>query len=334
MIYLKKNKFSWLFVCFLLTNNFFAQVLSKRDTVLMGSKFDISIVADDSLQAEENINLVIDEIIRIENLISEWKPTSQISEVNRNAGIKPIKVDKEVFELTKRALFFSEITNGAFDISIAAMDKIWKFDGSMDALPSQEIITKAIERVGYKNIILNEEDYSIFLTKQGMKIGFGSTGKGYAADKGRALMENLEITAGIVNASGDMATWGNQPNGSKWLIGINNPFKKNKWIKVLKVNRIAITTSGDYEKYVEFNGIRYAHIINPKTGMPSTGLTSVTVIGPNAEMANGFSTSIMLLGKEKGFELLSQYPEYACLILTNKGKVYRTKNFDKINNFF
>lgn len=307
-----------------------AQVAVKRDTVLMGSRFDITIVATDSTSAEKNINLVIDEITRIENLISEWKPSSQVSEVNRNAGIKSVKVDKELFDLTKRALAFSEITNGAFDISIAAMDKIWKFDGSMEKLPSQEMLLKAIEKVGYKNIELNEIESTIFLKLPGMKIGFGATGKGYAADQGRLLMQQLNANAGIVNASGDMATWGTQPDKSPWRIGITNPMNAKKSLKIIEVNNAAITTSGNYEKYVEFNDKRYSHIINPKTGMPASGLISVTVIGENVETANGLSTSIMVLGHEKGLELLKNYPNYACLILTDEGNIKRSKNFNKI----
>lgn len=318
------------FLILLIFCNVNAQISVKQDTVLMGSNFDITIVANDSATATKNINLVIDEIVRIEELISEWKPSSQISEVNRNAGIKPVKVDKEVFDLTKRALFFSEITHGAFDISIAAMDKIWKFDDSMEELPSQEILLKAVEKVGFKNIELNELNSSIFLKLPGMKIGFGATGKGYAADQGKLLMQQLNIKAGIVNASGDMAIWGSQPNNKPWRIGITNPFKLHKSLKILKVINASITTSGDYQKYVEFNGKRYSHIINPKTGMPATGLISVTVIGKNAETANGLSTSIMVIGYEKGLELLKSYPNYACLVLTDNGVIKKSKNFNKI----
>lgn len=318
------------FLIVLVCCNVNAQISVRQDTILMGSKFDITIVAADSVTAQKNINLVIDEIIRIENSISEWNPSSQVSEVNRNAGIKPVRVDKELFDLTKRALFFSEITNGAFDISIAAMDKIWKFDGSMDELPLQAILLKAIEKVGYKNIELNETESTIFLKLPGMKIGFGATGKGYAADQGKLLMQQLNIKAGIVNASGDMVTWGMQPNNTPWRIGITNPINNNKSLKIIEVKNAAITTSGDYEKYAEFNNKRYSHIINPKTGMPALGLISVTVIGQNAETANGLSTSIMVLGYEKGLELLKNYPEYGCLILTDKGKIKKSKNLHKI----
>ena len=312
------------FICCSLAAN--AQVLRKRTAKLMGSRFDFTIVAKDSITAENNIDTVIHEVTRIENLISDWIPASQISQVNSNAGIKPVPVDKEVFELTKRALQFSEITNGAFDISFAAMDRIWKFDGSMDEMPTPEAIKKSVEKVGYKNIILDSTHSTIFLKLSGMKIGFGALGEGYAADKCKAMMLAKGISAGIVNGSGDMNTWGRQPNGKPWNIGITNPLHKDKLFAVVPLQQGAVTTSGSYEKFVSFNGKRYAHIINPATGYPATGLTSVTVFGPSAEMANGFSTSLMVLGKEKGLALLSKYPAYSCIIVADDGKVYSSKN--------
>ena len=303
------------------------QVLRKRTTLLMGGRFDITIVAKDSLAAEQNIDEVITEISRIENLISDWKPTSQISEVNQNAGIRPVKVDREVFELTQRAIRFSEITNGGFDISFAAMDRIWKFDGSMTEMPSAEAIKKSVEKVGYKNIILDSVQSTIFLKLKGMKIGFGALGEGYATDKCRAMMLAKGINAGIINGSGDMSTWGKQPNGKPWNIGITNPFETEKLVAVVPINNGAVTTSGSYEKFVVFDGKRYSHIINPATGYPATGLCSVTVIGSNAETANGLSTSLMVLGKTAGLLLLERFPEYSCVMITDNGKVVKSKNF-------
>jgi FAD:protein FMN transferase len=303
-----------------------AQVLRKRNTMLMGGRFDITIVAKDSLLAEQSIDEVIAEISRIEFLISDWKPTSQVSEVNQNAGIRPVKVDKEVFELTQRAIQFSKITNGGFDISFAAMDRIWKFDGSMTEMPSAEAIKKSVEKVGYKNIILDSINCSIFLKLKGMKIGFGALGEGYATNKCQEMMVAKGIKAGIVNATGDMSTWGKQPNEKPWNIGITNPFHPEDLLGVIPLTG-AITTSGSYEKFVLFDGIRYSHIINPSTGYPVTGLCSVTVLGPNAETCNGVSTSLMVLGKKAGLELLNKYSDYSCLIITDKGKVVKSKNF-------
>lgn len=304
-----------------------AQVLRKRTTLLMGGRFDITIVGNDSLTAEKNIDVVIAEISRIENLISDWKSDSQISEVNRNAGVQPVKVDREVFELTQRALRFSEVTNGGFDISFAAMDRIWKFDGSMTEMPSEEAIKKSVEKVGYKNIVLDSANTTIFLKLKGMKIGFGALGEGYATDKCRKMMIDKGIEAGIINGSGDMSTWGKQPNGKAWNIGITNPFRPEKLLAVVPLTQEAVTTSGSYEKFVVLDGKRYSHIINPATGYPATGLCSVTVFGPDAETANGLSTSLMVLGTDAGLKLLQQFPDYSCIMITDNGKVIKSKNF-------
>ncbi len=319
------KSFSHLFLI-LLSSSVFSQVQRSRLVTLMGSKFEITLVDKDSLSAEKNIDKSVNEIRRIENLISEWNPETQISEVNRNAGIKPVKVDAEVFALTEKGIYFSQLTDGAFDISIVAMDKIWKFDDSMNELPSEESIRNSVKNVGYQNIILDKTNSTIFLKSKGMKIGFGSIGKGYAADKTRELMKSFGVKAGIINASGDISTWGTQPDGTPWAIGINNPFKDDTIAAVLYLKENAVTTSGSYEKYAEINGKRYSHIMNPKTGYPSTGLTSVTVVGPNATMANGFSTSIMVLGRKKGLKLIKKFPDYQYLLITDAGKIIKKIN--------
>jgi len=160
-----------------------AQITHKRTLKLMGSRFDITVVAKDTTQANVDIDIAVSEITRIEKLISSWDPNSQTSEINRNAGIKPVVVDKELFDLIARAISISKLTDGAFDISYASMDKIWKFDGSMKEMPSEETIKASVEKVGYQNIVLDVANSSVFLRKKEMKIGFGAIGKGYAADK-------------------------------------------------------------------------------------------------------------------------------------------------------
>jgi len=305
-----------------------AQVLRTRAVTLMGSRFDITIVAKDSTAAEANIDTVIAEVTRIENLISDWRSYTQVGQINENAGIKPIKVDKEVFELTERAIHLSEITDGAFDISFAAMDRIWKFDGSMKTMPTAAAIKKSVEKVGYKNIILDKENSTIFLKLKGMKIGFGALGEGYAADRCKEIMLARGIHAGIVNGSGDMNTWGNQPDGSPWNIGVTDPKHMGELLAIVPLAHGAVVTSGSYEKFVVFNGKRYAHIINPKTGYPATGLTSVTVFGTSAEMANGLSTSIMVMGKKAGLALLKNYPEMSCILVADNGKLSTSGNLD------
>jgi len=311
----------------LLVNVFFssAQVARSRIAVLMGARFDFTIVASDSLTAERYIDTCIAEVSRIEYLISDCTPTTQVSKVNQNAGIAPVKVDKEVLELTERAIRISELTGGAFDISFAAMEKIWKYDGSMTEMPSEDAVKKAVSKVGYKNIIIDKEQSTIFLKLPGMKIGFGALGEGYATDRCRDLMLARGIQAGIVNGSGDMTTWGRQPDGSRWTVGITDPFESGTLYAVLPLRTSAVVTSGSYEKYIELNGKRYSHIINPATGYPATGLISVTVFGPSAELANAFSTSMMVMGKEAGFKLLKQFPAYRCIMVTDDRQFFTSR---------
>ena len=305
-----------------------SQVLRRRTTMLMGSRFDITVVAKDKAAAEACIDTAIAEITRIENLISEWRPETQVSLINKNAGIQPVKVDKELFDLTERALYFSEITGGAFDISFAAMDRIWKFDGSMTQMPDEETVKKSVAKVGYRNIILDRDKQTIFLKNGGMKIGFGSIGKGYAADKAKELLIAKGVKAGIVNASGDMNTWGRQPNKKPWTVGITNPVNKDSIFAIVPLKKYsAVVTSGNYEQFIMLNGRRYSHIINPVTGYPATGVSSVTVFGASAEVANGFSTAIMVLGKDAGLKLLNQYKNLSCVVVTDEGETFCSSNF-------
>ncbi|MGA1226643.1 MAG: FAD:protein FMN transferase [Tamlana sp.] len=307
-----------------------AQEVFHKTTKLMGSRFDLTVVAKDSTDGKKYIETAIEEITRIEKLISSWDTNSQTSEINRNAGIKPVNVDKELFDLIERAIAISKLTDGAFDISYASMDRIWKFDGSMTKMPSKEEITASVEKVGYQKIVLDKENYTVFLKLKGMKIGFGAIGKGYAADKAKQLLISKGVNSGIINASGDMNTWGKQPNGEDWTVAITNPMNKNKAFALLPLKQGAVVTSGDYEKFVMFDGVRYAHIINPKTGYPSKGIISVTVFAPTAELADALATSIFVMGKDVGLDRINQIPNVECIIIDTEGNIHQSQNI-KIN---
>ncbi len=307
-----------------------AQQTCHKTTLLMGSRFDITVVAENKEEGNAFIDTAIAEITRIEKLISSWDSASQTSEINRYAGISAVKVDKELFELISRAIAISEITDGAFDISYASMDRIWKFDGSMTTMPSPEEVQKSLGKVGFENIILDTQNQTVFLAEKGMKISFGAIGKGYAADKAKQLLMDKGVSAGIINASGDMNTWGKQANGKEWTVAITNPMNKNNAFAILPLKQGAVVTSGDYEKFVEFNGIRYAHIINPKTGYPATGIISVTVFAPSAELADALATSVFVLGRDVGLDRINQLPNVECIIIDDKGTIYKSEHI-KIN---
>ncbi len=319
-------KHFFLITALLVTINTFSQKVYKRTLLLMGSRFDITVVANDSLQGNNYIDLAVAEISRIERLISEWDPDSETSDINRNAGIQPVQVDPELFGLIERSIRISRLTDGAFDISYASMDRIWKFDGSMTEMPSEEAIKASVSKVGYQNIVLDKTYSTVFLKLQGMKIGFGAIGKGYAADKAKALLIGKGVQAGIVNASGDMNTWGRQPGGEEWKIAITNPLNKNKVFAVLPIREGAVVTSGNYEKYVTFNGKRYAHIIDPKTGYPASGIISTTVFAQKAELADALATALFVMGTDAGINRINQLPGVECIIIDDNGKIYTSEN--------
>ncbi|MDF1866052.1 MAG: FAD:protein FMN transferase [Saprospiraceae bacterium] len=269
----------------------------------------------------------------METLISSWDKNSQTSKINQQAGILPVKVDKELYDLIFRAKKVSGLTSGAFDISFASMDRIWKFDGSMTVMPSQESITKVKSKINWKNILLHKEEQTVFLKEKGMKIGFGAIGKGYAANRAKSLMQEMQgVHGGVVNASGDLITWGKSVQQEGWLINITNPKDKEVALGYLQINDLAVVTSGDYERYVVFDDIRYAHIIDPRTGYPTTGIKSVTLVCPDAELADALATSVFVLGKEKGLNLVNQLKNIECLIVTDEDEILTSENL-KLNYF-
>lgn len=310
----------------------FGQITHKRKLSMLGSPFEVTVVAKDTVQANFYIDLAIAESKRIENLISDWIPTTQISEVNKNAGIKPVKVSKEVFELVQRAIKISELTSGAFDISYASMDKIWKFDGSMIKMPTAEMIKNSVSKIGYKKIIMNPEQQTIFLKDQGMKLGLGGIGQGYIADKAKELLFSKGCLAGIINVSGDISAWGKKADGTTWKVGIVNPMNKDKVFATFPLEDNAVETSGSYEKFVVFNGVRYSHIIDPRTGYPASGIVSVSVFAKQTEIADAMATGIFVLGVEIGLDLVNQLKGISCIIVDDKGQVHTSKNIDIKNH--
>ena len=250
---------------------------------LMGNLFTLTVVSEDPEFAQENIEIAIAEIQRIEALFTTYTTESQTHLINENAGIQPVKVDREVFDLIQRSLHISKITQGAFDLSYGSIDKsLWNFDATMTQLPSTATALKMVHLIDYTNIILDEKGPTVFLKEVGMRIGFGGIGKGYAAEMAKKLLVRNGVKSGIINASGDLTTWGSQANGKPWTIGIANPNVPKNAFSYLEISNKAVATSGNYEKFVTIKGKKYSHTIDPKTGLPITGIKSVTVISTNA----------------------------------------------------
>lgn len=299
----------------------------KRGERLMGNAFEITVVAPDKDWADAQIDLAIEEIRRIEKIFTTFDENSQTNQVNRQAGLSPVKTDREFFAMVQRSLRISSITDGAFDITYGSIDKqLWNFDNTMHSLPDEATAKAMVKLINYKNVILDEQGCTVMLKHKGMRIGFGGIGKGYAAEMARALLLKNGVRAGIVNASGDLCAWGMQANGQPWTIGIANPNDAHLPFSYLNITDMAIATSGNYEKFVTINGKKYSHTINPKTGMPVSGIKSVTIISPNAEIADAMATPVTVMGINAGLHMVNQVQHLECIIIDDHNKIFTSKN--------
>ena len=306
-----------------------APSLSKKILKLMGNRFEITVVGDDPLWTDKRIDDAVEEIKRIEKLFTTFDESSQTNLINRNASAKPVKVDREVYDLIERSKKISTLTQGAFDITYGSIDKrLWNFDKTMTSLPDAQTAKTLVRLINYRNVILDEKNCSVFLKEKGMRIGFGGIGKGYAAEKAKSLLQQKGVKSGIINAAGDLTAWGHQPNGKPWTIGIADPNTTKQAFSFLEITNTSIATSGNYEKFILIDGKKYSHTIDPKTGLPVRGIKSVTIICPNAEIADAMATPVMIMGIKTGLDMLNQMKGMAGIIIDDNDKIYTTKNIN------
>jgi thiamine biosynthesis lipoprotein len=301
------------------------QVSVKRTLKLMGGDFEITVVAQNEEIGYINIDEAAAEIKRIEHLISSWIPESETSMINNNAGIQPVAVSIELYNLIERSIQLSELTTGAFDITYATLDTIWKFNEFMSQLPPQKEVEKFRKAGGYQNIVLNPNDHSVFLKNKEMRINFGGIGKGYAADKAKALLVSKQVQAGMINAAGDITAWGTKATGEKWLIGVANPFGNGNLITWIPLVESSVAISGIHRRFIEYNGKMYPDVLDPRSGFPVTGISKVTVFGKLAEFCDALATAITVLGTEKGMALANQLGDTEVIIEEEGGGMYHSK---------
>ena len=304
-----------------------SQELCNRVLKLMGNRFEFTVIAENKAIGDQAIDQAIAEVKRIEELLSTFIESSQANEINNQAGIKPVKIDAEVLLLIGRANKISTITDGAFDITYGSIDKsLWNFDLNMTSLPDKETALKSVDLINFRHVLINQKDSTVMLKNKGMRIGFGGIGKGYAADKAKQTLQSLGIKSGIVNAAGDLITWGEQLNGSAWTIGIADPDQRDRPFSSLNISNMAIATSGNYEKYVIIDGKRFSHTIDPKTGLPVSGIKSVSILCPSAELADALATPVVVMGVKVGLNLINQLQQVECVIIDDQDKLYTSKN--------
>ncbi len=298
---------------------------------LMGSAFEFIVSADSNRRAEELLGMCIDEVSRIEKLLTEFSEDSETGRINALAGIRPHPVSLETYQLIERCLRISKLTDGAFDITAAAIRKLYNFKQALFELPSKEAVRDCLNKTGYQKIQLSKNN-QVYLPQAGMRIGFGAIGKGYAADKVKSLMQQHGVSSGVINASGDLTAWGVRPNGQPWKSGIADPADPTRTILWLPLRGMSIATSGDYEQYFELHGKRFSHNVNPKTGYPTTGIKSVSVVSPSAELSDGLATAVTVMGVRTGVYFIDQLPQTYCLIVDDNNKIYHSKQIDLITH--
>jgi len=261
------------------------------------------------------------EVARIDQMMSEWRPTSPLSAINRNAGVSPVTVPEELIAILRRSIEYGELTDGAFDITWRGMGELWSFDEDF-AVPEDSAIQAAVRRVNFREIRLTGDQ--VLLPHRGMAIGLGGIAKGYAVDRAAQVLHRNGLENFLIDAGGDIYVSGRKGD-RPWKLGIRHPRGTSKdLLAVVSVRDASLVTSGDYERYRIVDGVRYHHLINPQTGRPARGTQSVSVIAPTAEEADVLATAIFVLGPSRGMALAARRDQVEVLIVDEYGQVRMT----------
>ncbi len=296
----------------------------RKSKSLMDTFVTITVVSYSSDKADSAIESAFSAMEMFGNLIDFFSDKSEVSLINKNAGIREVKVSPETLDSIEKAIYVADKSGGSFDPTIGPVIKIWDFYKKVK--PSGIEIKKKLPLVNYKDVIIDRDKSTVFLRKKGMLLDIGGIAKGYAADLAVMDLKQNGIRSGIVAAAGDIRTFGIKPNGKQWRIGIRNPRQKNRSNEIIaKINLSdkAISTSGDYERYFMINGQRFHHLLDPKTGYPANLCRSVTIITDKGALSDAFSTAVFILGPEKGLKLVQEMLIDA-IIIDDNGKIYIT----------
>ncbi len=291
-----------------------------RTGLAMGSSLEIQAVGPDGAALDRAVEAALAEIARLERLMTDWKETGPLMEINRQAGVRPVEIPRELFFILRRSVQISELTGGAFDVTFAAAGSLWRWWEKDPPLPSAEEIRAALAKVGWRHLVLEESRGTAYLDRQGCRIGLGAVGPGYAGDLAIRKMRELGVRDALVNFSGDVMAAGTC-GGKPWEVSIRHPRRPGESFAVLPASNRAVSTSGDYERYFLKEGKRYGHIIDPRTGSPADGCQSVTVTAPTLAFADALATAVFVLGPAKGMELVERLEEVEALIVAADGTV-------------
>jgi thiamine biosynthesis lipoprotein len=286
----------------------------------MGTLVTITAVAETESTAQAAAKSGFTEIRRLEELLSTWIPTSELSRVNAAAGSAAVHVSPETMEVVQRSLQAADMTDGGFNIAIGSAVEAWSVT-ERQHIPTDTELQQLIPLVDLHGVHVDVRDQTISLERAGMRIDVGGIGKGYAADRAVEMMRKAGADAGVVALSGDIKTFGRLPNGLRFPIGIQHPRRERAVLAWIDLQDEAISTAGDYERFFERDGVRYHHILDPKTLQPARRCQSVTVIAREGVWADGLDTGIFVMGPERGMDLVEHLPDVEAIIVDADGRV-------------
>ena len=298
----------------------------KRTARLMGDNFEISVVANDPIWANQRMDIAVNEITRVEKLLSTFSDDSIINQINRNAGVQPVKVSAEIFNLINRSMQIAELTHGVFDITYSTVNKNC-YGTEAYKSSTKSTLTKNTTCANYKRVVLNATDTTVFLKDEDMRIGFGAISKGYAADRVKYILQMEGVGSGVINAGGDLLTWGLQPNLKPWTIAAADPDQRAKSYANINISDMAIATSVSAEKYAAINN-QISDTINRKNGFVVSDITNVSILAPTAEFADAMASPVMAIGINGGLYLINQLNQIGCIIVDDHNRVYTSKDIN------
>jgi len=312
-------------VAALLTPTAHAEWFSRINDGIMGTRIQVELWSDDEVQANGAIDAVMEEMERIDRDMSTYKPDSEVSRVNDNAAKGPMEISPELFDLLTTALEYSRITEGAFDITYASVG--YMYDFRAHKRPTEEQIEAALPAVNYRHVILDPDKHTVFFSQPGVRIDLGGIGKGHAVDRGIAILQARGVEHALVTAGGDSRIIGDR-FGKPWIVAIRHPDDKDRVIAKIPLVDTAISTSGDYERYFDEDGVRYHHIIDPRTGHSASKVRSATVLASTATRTDGLSKTAFVLGADEAIRIYNNLDDVDAILVTPDGRVLYTKGLE------
>jgi thiamine biosynthesis lipoprotein len=300
-----------------------------READIMGTRITVELFHADPLIAEQGIDAVMQEMRRIDANMTPYKESSELARINREAHRQAVKTSDELYWLIDRSIEFSELTQGAFDITFASVGFLYDF--RRGKRPDQAQLQAAAGLINYRNLVMNADAHTIGFTRPGVRIDLGGIAKGYAVDRCIQLLQAQGIHNALVTAGGDSRMIGDRW-GRPWTIGVRDPRRKEGIVALLPLEDVAVSTSGDYERYFDDHGVRYHHIIDPKSGDSARELQSVTIIGPDATTTDALSTSVFVLGRERGMQLVNELPDIDAILVDSGGRLHYSEGLETAGN--